>query len=288
LLPPGLGGRPQIRERIFVCAVRDSGAPGGDGTTEAPVVDSKPVDGWDPTRWNLAFDLPLEDACDDPSTSLSAAETLWIDAWNEFVEGMRELRDGRRLPGFPLWGDHWVRVGELEIPSGTPKWKSDFLRKNADFYARHRAFIDTWAAKWGFYTDAFPPSRRKFEWQAQDAPRLWDTVMQMRPTGIRAKRATYLPALVAITQTSIIGPRRRKLSVREAARLQGLPESFSFGMQKASDSYRQLGNGVSVGAVYYVVRRAVSRYEELLKKTAPEFADAVLSSPPSPDVVPRV
>jgi hypothetical protein len=45
---------------------------------------------------------------------------------------------------------------------------------------------------------------------------------------------------------------------------------------------------VSVGAVYYVVRRAVSRYEELLKKTAPEFADAVLSSPPSPDVVPRV
>jgi DNA (cytosine-5)-methyltransferase 1 len=287
LLPPELGGRPQVRERIFICAVRDPESCKGDLAMDAPVVDAQPVNGWDPMTWNLESDLPLDDACDDPSTLLSVAETLWIDAWNEFVEGMWELRDGRRLPGFPLWGDHWVRVEELKIPTGTPKWKSDFLRKNADFYTQHQALIDTWAVKWGFYTDAFPPSRRKFEWQAQDTPRLWDTVMQMRPTGIRAKRATYLPALVAITQTSIIGPRRRKLSVREAARLQGLPESFSFGMQKASDSFKQLGNGVSVGAVYYVVRQAVSQYEELLKKTAPAFANAVLSSPPNPDVALR-
>jgi len=287
LLPPDLGGRPQVRERIFICAVRDPEADRADLLMERPVVDTQPIEGWDPMIWDLESDLPLDDSCDDPSTTLSVAETLWIDAWNEFVEGMWELRDGRRLPGFPLWGDHWIRTEELEIPPGTPKWKSDFLRKNADFYSQHQAFIDAWAAKWGFYTDAFPLSRRKFEWQAQDTPRLWDTVMQMRPTGIRAKRATYLPALVAITQTSIIGPRRRKLSVREAARLQGLPDSFSFGNQRAADSYKQLGNGVSVGAVYYVVRQAVSQYEEILKKTAPALVSAVLSSPPSPDVALR-
>ena len=49
----------------------------------------------------------------------------------------------------------------------------------------------TWADKWGVFTDAFPPSRRKLEWQAQDTPRLWDTVMHFRPSGIRAKRPTY-------------------------------------------------------------------------------------------------
>jgi DNA (cytosine-5)-methyltransferase 1 len=216
---------------------------------------------------------------------LSASEVLWIDAWNDFVEGMWEIREGRRLPGFPLWGDDWVPLDKLAVPPGTPKWKSDFLRKNAEFYTQHQTFIDAWAKKWEFYSERFPASRRKFEWQAQDTSRLWETVMQMRPTGIRAKRATYLPALVAITQTSIIGSRRRKLSVREAARLQGLPDWFSFGDQRAAESYKQLGNGVSVGAVYYVVRRAVAQHEEQLKKFAPGLVESVLASPINPDDV---
>ena len=48
-------------------------------------------------------------------------------------------------------------------------------------------------ARWGVYTDAFPASRRKLEWQAQDTKSLWDTVMHFRPSGIRAKKAD-LPA----------------------------------------------------------------------------------------------
>jgi DNA (cytosine-5)-methyltransferase 1 len=106
----------------------------------------------------------------------------------------------------------------LCVPSETPKWKADYLRKNAEFYTANKAAIDAWAQRWGVFTDAFPASRRKLEWQAQDTARLWDTVMHLRPSGIRAKAPTYVPALVAITQTSVVGPRERRLSPREAAR----------------------------------------------------------------------
>jgi DNA (cytosine-5)-methyltransferase 1 len=196
---------------------------------------------------------------------------------------MWEEREGRRLPGFPLWADEWVFTYDLDVPKGTPRWKADYLRKNSEFYTAHHGFIDRWTRKWGVYTDAFPPSRRKLEWQAQDTQRLWDTVMHLRPSGIRAKAPTYVPALVAITQTSIVGPRERRLSPREAARLQGLPEWFDFGGQAPSASYRQLGNGVSVGAVWHVVREHAQRDEEVLKKAAPRLLRAILGSPSSPD-----
>jgi len=284
-LPPEMGGRPQVRERIFIFAARDSEAAKGDLSMDDPVVLPRPVRDWDPGTWNLETDLPLEPLTGSGQTALSESEIYWIEAWNEFVEKMWEIREGRRLPGFPLWGDSWVTSEQLSIPDTTPGWKANFLRKNSDFYTQHKNFIDRWAAKWEFYSDRFPPSRRKFEWQAQDTPRLWDAVMQMRPTGIRAKRPTYLPALVAITQTSIIGPRRRKLSVKEAARLQGFPDWFSFEGQKSSDSYKQLGNSVNIGAAYYVMRQGVARYEEVLKSKAPELVRAVMSSGENPMVL---
>src|SRR4029078_3813651 len=81
--------------------------------------------------------------------------------------------------------------------------------------------------------------------------------MHLRPSGLRVKRATYVPALVAITQTSILGDRRRRLSPREAARLQGLPEWFDFGGQPDAATYKQMGNGVNVGAAYHVFREHV-------------------------------
>jgi len=283
LIPPSLGGRPQVRERVFITATYvGEGSP--DLDTE-PVFVARPIAGWDASTWDLASDLPLIDGETIPGTSLSAQEELWINAWDEFVSIMWEEREGRRLPGFPLWADEWVTTAELEIAIGTPRWKADFLRKNSEFYTAHQTTIDQWTQKWNIYSEVFPPSRRKLEWQAQDTPRLWDCVMHFRPSGIRAKRATYLPALVAITQTSIIGPRKRKLSTREAARLQGLPDWFSFEGQTDAATYRQLGNGVSVGVVWQVLKAHAIRDEDYLKKSAPDLLDAILSAPDSPDTV---
>lgn len=285
LLHPRMGGRPQVRERVFITAtlVGPDASP-MDLEAEPPVA-NRPVGGWDPKTWNLETDLPLDPDHHAEGCDLTASERLWIDAWDDFVTLMWEAREGRRLPGFPLWADEWVHTNKLKIPAGTPTWKADYLRKNAEFYTAHKSVIDKWAKKWGIYTDAFPASRRKLEWQAQDTRRLWDCVMHFRPSGIRAKAPTYLPALVAITQTSIIGPRERRLSPREAARLQGLPDTFTFGDQKPAATYRQLGNGVSVGAVWHVLKQHVARDEDVLKKSAPRLLKAVLDSPDSPDNV---
>lgn len=290
-IPPSHGGRPQVRERVFITATHDPDGVGGDIAADPAVTPRTRVAGFDPAKeWSLDEFLDADhhvSGCD-----LSASERLWIDAWDDFVQLMWEEREGRRLPGFPIWADSWpttaakaaALAAQLRSPE-TPVWKRDFLVKNAAFYDAHRKVIDPWATRWGVHTDAFPPSRRKLEWQAQDTPRLWDTVMHFRPSGIRAKRATYVPAFVAITQTSIVGPRGRRLSPREAARLQGLPDEFTFGAQPASATYRQLGNGVNVGAVWNVLRAHVARDEEILKRTpaGQRIVSAVLDAPASPD-----
>lgn len=282
LLPPKRGGKPHVRERVFIVAVRADDLEHVWNPLLQPVAEPRSVDGWDPLDWDLETDLPLDTDDSVNGCELSDNELLWIDAWNDFVVGMWEERGGQRLPGFPLWGDDWIPFSELTIEAGTPSWKADFLRKNAKFFDEHRNFIEPWADRWGFYTDAFPPSRRKFEWQAQDNVDLWSAVMQMRPTGIRAKRPTYLPALVAITQTSIIGSRRRRLSPREAARLQSLPEWFDFGPQTAATTYRQLGNGVSVAAIWHVLRQAGHQFQHVLGHTCPDLLQALLEAPLDP------
>lgn len=287
LLPKELGGRPQIRERVFISATYNPDGIGGDQAVMPPISAKDKIGTWNPQKWNLATDLPLDSKLEIPSCKLSSSEVLWIDAWDEWVQMYYELSDGQQPPGFPIWVDAWEPIEHLVIPIGTPKWKVNFLIKNAELYSMHSARFDAWVDKWGVTSEKFPPSRRKLEWQAQNTPTLWDCVMHFRPSGIRAKRSTYLPALVAITQTSIIGPLRRRLSTREAARLQGLPEGFSFEGQKDSATYKQLGNGVNVGAVWYVLRKHAERDADILASTARgrEIYKAISKSPGNPDEI---
>lgn len=287
LLPKEQGGRPQIRERVFITATY-APAKASDSDEIEPVVSIKDkFASWNPQKWNLAKDLPLTKSSKVPGCELSEAEILWIDAWDEWVQLYYKLSGGVQPPGFPIWADHWIDTSKLRIGKDVPEWKANFLRKNAELYTAHKKDFDKWLKKYGVLTDAFPPSRRKFEWQAQDATRLWDCVMHFRPSGIRAKKPTYLPALVAITQTSIIGPLRRRLSTREAARLQGLPEWFNFGDQKDGATYKQLGNGVNIGVVWHVLKKHVERDQHLLNASSKGRAivKAVQGSPASPDQV---
>ena len=286
LIRPEFGGRPQIRNRVFIAATLiPKGKRDIRVDVDVPNLESVMM-GWDPQKWNLEKDLPLDklrSKSEKSAVALNETEISWIEAWNEFVEIMREQLGENNLPGFPIWADDWVNTKDLNISYDTPDWKSNFLRKNAEFYTEHKTVLDRWLKKWNHLQD-FPPSRRKLEWQAQNEKNLWSTVMHFRPSGIRAKRATYLPALVAITQTSIVGKHKRRISTREASRLQGLPDWFDFVDQSDSLTYKQLGNGVNVGAVYNVIRAQVIRDLDLLGEES-ALVKSILGAPSNPYLV---
>ena len=232
---------------------------------------------WRKDQWNLARDLPLEpDATVDATYDARGCRAqVDRDLGHLLTEIAERLDPGERLPGFPIWADDFRPVHEAEdiIEAAQlrgeplPRWKSDFLIKNAIFYERHASVLDRYRLE----LDAFPPSRRKFEWQAGAHVPLSETVMHFRPSGIRCKQPDYVPALVAITQTTILGNRRR-LTPRETARLQGLPDWFEFqpddgrpgGVETQQDaaSYKQMGNGVNVGAAFYVFCRYVLEHAD--------------------------
>ena len=274
LLPPELGGAPQIRERVFIFGIYVGEKEALRHADALPVVLNAPVDGFDPQSWNIADYLDEDSTISKISDyKLSSSEVMWIDAWDDFVRTIRKSKKLDRIPGFPIWADSFKK----KLPSGyesLPEWKVDFLKKNRDFYKQCQEEIDAWLERWNYLVD-FPASRRKLEWQAQETKSLWDCVMHLRPSGIRAKRPTYLPALVAITQTSIYGPRRRRVTPAEAQKLQGLPTSFSFGDQSDSKSYKQLGNGVSTGAASFVFKQGVMQHQDRLQKICPQLLDVL-------------
>jgi DNA (cytosine-5)-methyltransferase 1 len=280
LLPPELGGAPQVRERVFITATYAPSAVSGDLEFGGPSPVASMADrfgDFEPKRdWEI--ESILDDSHNVPGCELTDAECLWFEAWEEFVQLMRPEMGGRHLPGFPIWADSWLDFPEVArldwkarsiraptsvstppIDDALPDWKKSHLRKNYDLFSRHFAHLVPWAFRWGVFTEKFPASRRKLEWQAQETKQLKDCLIHLRPSGIRAKKANYLPALVAITQTSIVGPRERRLSPRETARLQGLPDGFVFPGQSAAATYKQMGNGVNVGAVWHVIREHVRR-----------------------------
>lgn len=266
-LPPSLGGTPQVRERVFILGTYVGPERAMRENDVAPTVVRGPVDGWNVHDWDVEWVLDEDDSIPDLHRyQLTTDERRWIEVWDDLVQ--RIWADtGTRLPGFPLWADEWRSERSLEPLEleALPKWKSDFLVKNARFYDEHRTVIDAWRKANPDFR-SFPASRRKLEWQAQDSASLWDTVMHFRPSGIRAKAPTYLPALVAITQTSIIGSRKRRITPHEAARLQGFSREFSFAGQRLPASYKQVGNGVAVGAAWHVFRTHVEQNRADLPK----------------------
>ena len=225
-----------------------------------PAVPHAPVDGWSPTTGTSTTHLPAAgrtSSCRHGCQPAALAAPRRPGSRRGTTSSVTLRAAGvEQLPGFPVWVDAFVHEDDLVIADGTPDWKANFLRKNAAFYtaAPGRSSRRGWT-RWNYLRD-FPPSRRKFEWQAQDANvagRDGHAPASVRPA---REAATYVPALVAITQTSILGDRRRRLSPREAARLQGLPEWFDFGDQPDAATYKQMGNGVNVGAAYHVLPRA--------------------------------
>lgn len=289
-LAPEFGGHPQTRDRVFIAATRIAPsrpsdvyrrlAEAGELTLpdpHAPYDEPLPLNNLRMTEeWNLVEHLPLDTAVKDDGT-VSVAEWNWIDHWDSWVQQTRQMlaseadRAGvaaKELPGFPIWAHVWTtdqneRDAALRAAAGMA-WKKSHLRKNYEIYDRLRAYDADWLGTWLGKTRQFPESRQKFEWQAQGANSVRNCVISLRPSGLRVKRLTHLPALVAISQTPIIGPLRRRLSISEGALLQGLPAGFKW-PQKDAATWKQLGNGVNTGVVARALWAQVTRDADLLQ-----------------------
>ena len=239
IFSPHYMGVPQHRERVFIMCVRkDIGdlPPFYFNQERMPKCSIDSI---------LQKDSEIEDL---DRYMLKPEQIEWIDNWNEFIQGIK----CDKLPGFPIWADSLCAmednpmIGEWD---NMPKWQQNFIKKNSELWSQNKEFIEKWLVK-AKKNPLFFGSKAKLEWQAGESkkPNLWDHIMQIRPSGLRVKPGTYFPALVAITQTSIVGKRKRFLTPRECARLQSFPDTFMYDVKNAH-AYKQFGNSINVGLV---------------------------------------
>ena len=235
IFSPHYLGIPQNRERVFIlCQREDLG--------EVPDFDfnfEKNVD------CSIDSILSTDNKIKDISKyQLNKEQVKLLDYWNEFIQNIE-----KPLPGFPVWADRLKDLDPDENIEGYAKWERTFIIKNNALYKKNKPFIDKWLKK-SDKIELFKGSKAMFEWQAGqiDNPDIWNTIMHFRPSGIRVKKPTYFPALVAITQTSIVGKLKRFITPREASRLQSFSENFKLN-DKDNVSYKQFGNAVNVQVV---------------------------------------
>ncbi|MBR1626566.1 MAG: DNA cytosine methyltransferase [Bacteroidales bacterium] len=235
IFSPHYIGIPQHRERVFIMCIRKDV-----GSVKPFVFNEDKVN-----SCNIDSVL-LDDSkiLNIKKYKLNKDEIDLIDIWNEFIKNITQP-----LPSFPIWSDRLCEPDTKEDTSDYPSWKVNFINKNNNLYLDNKKFIDEWLKK-AKNTKKFNGAKAKLEWQAgkTPSPDLWDTIMHFRPSGLRVKTGTYFPALVAITQTSIIGKRKRYLTPRECARLQSFPDDFKINTNDIQ-AYKQFGNAVNVELV---------------------------------------
>ena len=240
ILSPHQFGIPQLRERIIIPGVYDP------KHTDEPIeivfndlMNKNDVD---------FYSIIEEDA--DERFNITEYEETVLNAWDEFYKGIDV-----EIIGFPIWADYFKKRASQDMPI----WKQDFIKKNNELYKRNKDFIDSWLKKYNNLKD-FVPTHRKFEWQCgKTVDTIWEALIQFRPSGIRVKTPKCFPALVAMVQIPIIGRYKRRLSIREAARLQSFPDVF---LPNSNDqqAYKQFGNAVNVTVIYKVAKQLFDKY----------------------------
>lgn len=230
IVSPHQFGIPQLRERVVILGVYDPLHKERD--LNITLSDLKSKD-----------DNDIQDIISNTRQSskyyINDKEKMILNAWDSFYKGIN-----KSTIGFPIWADYF----KVQPIPEMPLWKADFVLKNNKLYKDNKDFIDGWL-KENTNLSEFNPTQRKFEWQAGNSIKsLWEGIIQFRPSGIRVKKPTNFPALVAMVQVPIIGKYKRRLTVREAARLQSFPDSF-VPNENDMQAYKQFGNAVNVEVI---------------------------------------
>ena len=269
-LSPHEFGIPQIRQRIYIVGSRSSLSqfrwPSKTNTDVSidSVLDSYPQGTRQiPERveqcldvWQEFLDLvPKEEKIPHPLWSMEFGATYRYQRTTPWATSMETLRRQRGAHGRSLINAATKEEMLAILPSHArteqprfPDWKIDFISRNREFYRQHRSWIDGWMEK----IKEFPSSFQKLEWNCQERDprkevrRIRDYVIQIRASGVRVKRKTTAPSLVAMTATQvpIIGWEGRYMTPLECKRLQSM-DSLELPTRNTK-AYAALGNAINV------------------------------------------
>lgn len=250
ILSPSDFGVPQIRERVYILGIRKSAKDDGRLPNSYLCEDDLALTKRECQEF-AALDI-LDESVDSRYRVDTECEEMLL-AWDYLREAA-----GIKTIGFPLWLSYFgVGVDrdrdffESRGIDAMPDWKQSYVRKNRHFYVIHRDVIDPWVERHEMLKRI--KLYQKFEWNCgEDAPDIKRGLIQVRQSGIRVKRPTFYPALVAINTTPIVWDEQdghfRVITPAEAAKLQSFRHDYKFvGTEK--QIYKQLGNSVNVEIV---------------------------------------
>lgn len=288
-LSPHQFGVPQIRERMYLVARKGSGS-------LSDFVFPEPE--------TKASDLSIRTILDtNPSEARQLSEPVieCLELWQEFLECFPKDEE---LPGLPIWtmefgatypydkADSLNKISfrklveykgsfgqslrtrsfkELleRVPSHArskngafPEWKQHFISVNRNLYEKHRSWLDEWLPK----IQKYPASYQKLEWHCKGEKRnIWDYIIRFRASGVRVKRPTTSPSLIAFTpvQVPIIGWEKRYMTMTEAARLQSM-ENLAH-LPEGSKAVHALGNAVNVKVVKLIMQKLLETEKKIIQ-----------------------